>query len=248
VTRPRLDEAPAGRLYQRGTYTATTAGRPALVDRYRYPEPPSRIRRFLPGPERVFRFAVTRPLANFGVAVVERGRGVTVEPRIVAGRDENRLFGASALPFVNNPYLLHYFRPALIAAALLPTPGEYSIVFDSPSRGAAGPFTFRFWVNDVTPPRIVLLSRRGRILTARVTDGGSGVDPRGVLYEVDGHELLTAEYDPRTHLATIALREVKPGSHRLEIRASDRQEAKNTENVPRILPNTRVLRTLVTVP
>jgi hypothetical protein len=33
------------------------------------------------------------------------------------------------------------------------------------------------------------------------------------------------------------------GRHRLEVRVSDYQETKNTENVARILPNTRTLTT-----
>ena len=36
-------------------------------------------------------------------------------------------------------------------------------------------------------------------------------------------------------------RERAPGSHRLRLRVSDYQESKNTENVARILPNTRWL-------
>ena len=37
------------------------------------------------------------------------------------------------------------------------------------------------------------------------------------------------------------LRNLAPGSHRLRLRVSDVQESKNTENVARILPNTRWL-------
>jgi hypothetical protein len=38
-----------------------------------------------------------------------------------------------------------------------------------------------------------------------------------------------------------------PGTHRLRVRLSDFQESKNTENVARILPNTRWLRATFTV-
>jgi hypothetical protein len=34
---------------------------------------------------------------------------------------------------------------------------------------------------------------------------------------------------------------VSAGAHRIRVRVSDYQETKNTENVARILPNTRVL-------
>jgi hypothetical protein len=36
---------------------------------------------------------------------------------------------------------------------------------------------------------------------------------------------------------------LKRGSHRLRVQASDYQESRNMENVPPILPNTRVLTT-----
>jgi len=39
-----------------------------------------------------------------------------------------------------------------------------------------------------------------------------------------------------------------PGMHRLELRVSDRQEAKNNENVPHMLPNTRVVMATIRVP
>ena len=37
------------------------------------------------------------------------------------------------------------------------------------------------------------------------------------------------------------------GTHRLVLTVSDYQEAKNMENVTRILPNTRVLRTTIRI-
>jgi hypothetical protein len=187
-------------------------------------------------------------VANFGVAILARRQGGTVEPRIVAGADENRLLGTVALPTITNPYV-ETFGLGLtpVAAVLRPTPGVYSIAFDT--RGRRGQaFTFRFWVDDVTPPTIVLRSRRGRTLTARVTDLGSGVAPNGVLYSLDGRPADTALFDPESGLATIDLHGARPGRHRLEIRAYDYQELKNTENAGGVLPNTRVLRTTVTVP
>jgi hypothetical protein len=40
---------------------------------------------------------------------------------------------------------------------------------------------------------------------------------------------------------------VQPGTHRLRLSVADYQETRNMENVARILPNTRVLTTSVTV-
>ncbi len=48
------------------------------------------------GPEQVFRVHITRPVANFGVVILSRASGVSVEPRIVSAGDENRLAGYTA--------------------------------------------------------------------------------------------------------------------------------------------------------
>ena len=40
---------------------------------------------------------------------------------------------------------------------------------------------------------------------------------------------------------------MKPGKHRLRLQASDYQESRNMENVPPILPNTRVLSAAIVV-
>ena len=42
-------------------------------------------------------------------------------------------------------------------------------------------------------------------------------------------------------VVSISTRDLEPGTHRLRLSASDFQEAKNTENVARILPNTRTI-------
>ena len=250
VDRLRLGEEPARRLLRPGSYSADTRTGRALVDRYRYPErDPTSNQQRLAGPELVFRLAIRRPVANFGVAVVDVSRGVAVEPRIVRGASEDRLVGLTSLPYVANPYLARFAERIPSAAALLPEPAEYSIVFDSRSARRAGAFRFLLWIDDVTPPRILLRSRTGRTLEAQVTDrGGSGVDPQGVTFSLDGRAPAPAAYDEATGTATIDLGKSRPGRHRLVILASDRQEAKNTETVAGIRPNTGVLETWVTVP
>jgi hypothetical protein len=116
------------------------------------------------------------------------------------------------------------------------------VVFDSPNRRRAGAFTFRFWVNDVTPPRLALLTRtvsRGSPqLVVRATDGGSGVDPQSIVARVDGKEREAAFRDGTVRVDVGGLR---PGRHALRLQVSDFQETRNTENNARILPNTRVL-------
>jgi subtilisin family serine protease len=245
VTAAALSRHEALVLTRPGLVRGTTAGQPGLVARYRYPESPRRIgvTTVLRGPERVYSFHLTKAVANFGVVIARQAPGGKIEPRVVAGLDENRLTGYAALPAVFNPYLDQFHEVVPVAAALSPLPGEYAIVFDSASRGGAGAFTFRFWVNDVTPPTLRLGARsvlRGRALRVSATDAGAGVYPESVVASIDGGE-VSAPY--RNGVFSIGTSDLAPGRHRLRLRVSDYQEAKNTENVARILPNTRTLTT-----
>ncbi|HEV3479899.1 MAG TPA: hypothetical protein VG144_10695, partial [Gaiellaceae bacterium] len=185
-----------------------------------------------------------RPVANFGVAVLT-GRGI--QPRIVHDRDENRQAGSPALPLRVNPYLPTFFDAAPISGVIRPAPGTYHVVFDSPSRGAAGRFRFRFWVNDQRPPRVRLLTssvRAGGTLVASASDRGAGVDPSSVFVQVDGGPLQVARF--RNGRIRIPAR-FSSGRHRLTLHVSDYQESKNMENAARILPNTTVLTAPFTV-
>ena len=249
VTRPRLPDEPSEPLRGTGSYRATTTGGLARVDAYRYPAGAVTLFGRLAGPERVFRLELDRPVANLGVAVTGAASGVRVEPRIVRDADENRLTGATSLPFVANPYLARFLEPVACAAALLPSPGLYAIVFDTPNAGAAGRFRFRLWIDDVTPPRIRRVSRiaRGGRLLARVSDAGAGVDPDGISYRIDGRRAQAGRLSGGVAVLDLP-GGLRPGRHRLVMSVSDRQEAKNNENVPRILPNTSVLRATFVVP
>jgi hypothetical protein len=248
VTRPRLGAAAATPLPGPGTYRGDTRGGSADVSSYRYPDRPSLVRGTLPGPEQVFNVVLPDGAANFGVAVIGTQSGARIHPRIVLGADENRLAGASALPYVGNPYLASFLAPRPIAAVLRPGAGTYSIVFDTPSAARAGPFRFRLWVDDVQPPTVSLLSRTatGGRLRARVRDAGSGVDPGEAVYRLDAGVWRTAQL--AGDVAVLPVGFARPGTHRLELRVSDRQEAKNNENLAGVLPNTRTLVATIRVP
>ncbi len=187
-------------------------------------------------------------MANVGVAVTSRSRNVDAEPRIVLGADENRLAGATALPFVANPYLSSFSAPVRSAAMLLPSAGTYSVVFDTPRAAAAGRYAFRLWIDDVTPPSVSLRTRvaRNGLIAVRVGDRGAGVDPQGITFSVDGG-LFRRGRLAGPGLALLDVSHFRPGTHRLVLRVSDRQEAKNNENVARILPNTRIVETTIRV-
>jgi subtilisin family serine protease len=247
VSRPALGRAEVTALGRPGTYRGDTRGGRSLVAAYRYPERAPGLPRTLAGPEQVFRVRLGRPVANFGVAVTSRAAGVTVQPRVVEAGDENRLTGWQGLPVALNPYLDTYGRPVLAAGAVRPEPGVYDVVFDSPRRTGAGRFTFRYWVDDRTPPLLRLLARsvpRGAPVRVRATDAGAGVDPASIAVEIDG---LDATASWRDGAVVVPTRTLSPGRHRLRVQVSDHQESRNNENVPAILPNTAVLQATIEV-
>lgn len=247
VMAPRLARHRARRLVRSGTYRGDTRGRPALVSLYRYPENAtgSGVDRILRGPEQVFRVRLRRPAENFGVAIVSRGAGSRVQPRIVLGKNENRLAGPTALPLNTNPYLPTFFEPVPVVSVIRPAAGTYHVVFDSTTRAGAGRFAFRFWIDDRRPPQVRLVTRsvrsRGR-LTFRAFDAGAGIDPRSIFASVDGRA-RTPIYSPSGNRMTITVPvgRLSSGRHRVVLQVSDHQEAKNMENALRVLPNTRVL-------
>jgi hypothetical protein len=156
--------------------------------------------------------------------------------------DENRLTGNAGLPVAINPYVERFGTARPVAGAIRPSPGAYDVVFDTPARTAPGAFTFRFWIDDVTPPTVRLLGAavkpRSR-LELIVTDGGSGVDPSSLEASIDGRPAIVVFERGR---ALVSVGATPSGRHRLVFRASDYQELKNNENVSQILPNTRTLR------
>jgi subtilisin family serine protease len=242
VERPKLRLDRRTPLSRTGAHAANTVRGTARVSAYRYPDVPRGDAPFavrLTGRELVYRVYVRRQIANFGVAVTSRDRGVRVEPRVVRAGDENRLAGYTALPFDQNPYRATYGRYRLVAGVVLPGPGAYDVVFDTPQGARPGAFRFRFWRGDVSPPVIRALGVRGGAFELAVSDGGSGVDPVSLVAEVDGDPSAVFFANGR---ARVSLSGLSPGRHTLTFTASDYQETKNMENVPRILPNTRTVR------
>jgi hypothetical protein len=132
-------------------------------------------------------------------------------------------------------------EPVLAAAVLSPAQGDYAVVFDSAERGGAGGFRFRFWVNDIAPPTLRLRTRTvaaGRAVQITARDAGSGIYPASLLVTVDGSRVGARI---SRGVISVPTGDLEPGTHRLRVRLSDFQESKNTENVARILPNTRWL-------
>jgi subtilisin family serine protease len=245
---PRLGLDPHRPLIRPGIYHGNTARGASHVSSYRYPERgyafgvPLR----LGGPEQVFRFRLRRRVANFGAVVVGHAPGVSVSPRLVARDDENRVVGYTGIPANLNPYQ-SIGRAEPVVGAVLPEPGVYDFVFDTPSRAKPGAFTFRFWVNDTSPPSIRLLDRKivaGRPIRFAVRDSGSGVDPFSLHARLDG---TPVRFTYSNGVLSIRTRALQPGREIVTVTASDYQETKNMEDVGPVLPNTRVLQTTVTL-
>jgi subtilisin family serine protease len=249
VTVPQLGRDRHRTLNRPGIYQGNTRRGASRVGCYRYPSNPSAlgIAPCLHGPEQVFHIVLKRQVANFGVVLLSRARGTRVQPRVVRAGDENRLTGYAGLPLNLNPYLSTFDQFSPTAGAVRPDAGAYDIVFDTPSRRAAGKFSFRLWIGDTTPPRLRLLThtvRLGGFLQVSVTDAGSGVDPGSLRATLDGEDVGVRFARGRAGVSTLLL---GTGRHRLVFRASDYQEAKNMENSGPILPNSRQLNATFTV-
>jgi hypothetical protein len=235
VSRPKLGMEPHIWLRHPGTYQGTTLGKMSLVTRYRYP---TRGDIAYPGPEAVYRVRITRPVANFGVAVTSG----TAFPHVVYAGDEDHLVGYDGLPRYLNPYFTMWGQQRQIAGAVLPKPGLYDIVFDTRRASKAGPFTFRFWVNDTTRPTVRLVSSAGSQIVISLADSGAGIDPQSLLVVVDGRQLPDPHYADGRLVIHAA-----PGKHKVLVQVSDYQEAKNTEDVAAVAPNTAYVQGTITV-
>jgi len=245
---PQLGLDPHRTLRAPGLYHGDTAGKASRVSTYRYPQrglAPG-VPVHLGGPEQVFGFTLQRRVANFGIVIVGHSRGIRVSPRLVADDDENRVVGYTGIPSSLNPYQGVY-RAEPVVGAVLPDPGTYDFVFDTPTGAKPGAFTFRFWIDDTSPPSIRLLGHRhtiGRPIRIAVRDSGSGVDPSSLHATIGGKSVRFRYVHGVLLLPTKGLRS---GRRTIVVRASDFQETKNMEDVGPVLPNTRVFRTPVTL-
>ena len=224
----------SGTLLRRpGVVQGTTKGGPSRISAYRYPTSGDGV---WAGPERVYRVRITGKPANFG-AVTLKGSAL---PHVVIGGKPDHLAGYAGLPSDLNPYRNAYGSTVPVAGAVLPAPGVYDIVFDTHTAAEAGPFTFRWWVNDVTPPRVRLVGAKGGIVVA-ASDAGSGVDPSSAFARIDGTRAGVRFTGGVFHITAAK------GAHTLVFTVADYQETKNMEDVARILPNTATFRARVRV-
>ena len=88
----------------------------------------------------------------------------------MAAGDENRLTGYAALPLNLNPYLAQ-FGERVLAARRRPAARRAPTTSSSTARppAGAGPFSFRFWIDDTRPPTARL--ERARLRRGQPSDG-----------------------------------------------------------------------------
>jgi minor extracellular serine protease Vpr len=209
------------------------------------------------GGEKLYYVHINQPLANVGAAIVGVSDGALVEPWFLGSRDENDVQGYAGTPVDANVLTNDYRLDIGVAGAVFPREKRYYVAVDSgrdifTGRSLAGRYLLRSWINDVTPPRLKLLTRRvtaGRpLLAARVTDLGSGVDPLSLVIEYRPRVLLGAAlYDPSNGLALFPIPRSAPrvrrGLFKGAALAQDNQETKNVDQIgANVLPNTTIKR------
>ena len=262
VERPGAEQLPASRL-KRLQVGDTFPGK-SWISQYRFPTSPFGPPPTYTGPpmnengkETLYYVHINQPVANVGAAVIAASSGSLPEPWFLGSKNENDVQGYSATPVDANLLTFDYRIDIGAAGVIFPREKRYYVALDSGTNiftGAslAGRYLLRSWVNDVTPPRLQILTRRvtaGRpMLAARITDRGAGVDPLSLVIQYRARVLLGAAlYDPSSGLALFPIPRnappLKRGKFRGAAQASDYQEAKNVDQIgPNILPNTTTKR------
>ena len=143
--------------------------------------------------------------------------------------------------------------PIGAAGVVFPSLKRYYVAVDSTQdlytgKALRGRYRLRYWVNDLRPPTVRLLTRRvaaGRpTLAVRAQDSGAGVDPYSMLIAYQGVAVGAAVVRPELgHRDLRAAERGAAGSREAGIAllaASDFQESKNVSTFgPNVMPNTR---------
>jgi minor extracellular serine protease Vpr len=240
-----------------GVYGDTTKGK-SRVGAYRFPVAPFGNPPDMPpmqevGAEHVYSLDLRKPVANAGVSVLLQ-TGV-VDPFFLGSLDENSVQGYAATPVDVNGLTYDYELPISAAGVSFPRVQQFYVSVDSgvdpyTGKSLAGAYVLRAWTNDVTPPRLRLLTTRvtsGRpTVVVRTIDTQSGVDPYSLVLGYEGVLVAPVAYDPLSGLAIFPLPRSAPalrsGRLRMRFASSDFQEAKNIDTPgTNLMPNTRTV-------
>jgi minor extracellular serine protease Vpr len=211
------------------------------------------------GAERVYVTRVNRPVANAGVSVLSASAGAQIDPWWLGSLDENDVQGYAGTPVNVNDLMPDVHDDVHAAGVVFPRQQEFYVSVDSgrdrfTGRSLPGAYVLNWWLNDVTPPTVRLVTRRvpaGRpLLVARMTDRQSGVDPGSLVLGYRSMLLGAESYDPETGIALFPVSRDAPPverSARVTLSASDFQETKNVSTFgPSVMPNTRRKRVSLT--
>jgi hypothetical protein len=259
VTRPGLEGLSAARL--RRFQNGTTASGPSRVNSYRWPSAPFGLPPSVTGPpmiedgaEHVYLVPqLKKPVVNFGVGVVGASANAVIDPWVLGSLDENDVQGETGTPMNVNPLTFDFGLPIGAAGVVFPSLRRYYVAVDSSQdlftgRALRGRYRLRYWVNDLRPPVLKLLTRRVAVgrptLAVRAQDRGAGVDPYSMLIAYQGVAVGAAAYDPSSGIAVFVLPNEAPrlpsGVNAGLLAASDFQESKNVSTFgPNTMPNTR---------
>jgi subtilisin family serine protease len=262
VARPGAEIGPV--LPLKKFQTGDTRTGTSNISQYRFPTSPFGPPPTYSGPEpaesggeKLYYVHTNQPVANLGAAIIGASAGSLIEPWFLGSRNENDVQGYAGTPVDANVLTAGYRLDVGVAGVVFPREKRYYVAVDSgrdvfTGRSLAGAYVLRSWVNDVTPPRFKMLTKRvtaGRpLLAARVTDSGSGVDPLSLVIEYRPRVLLGAAlYDPTSGLALFPIPRSAPpvirGLFKGAAEAGDNQETKNIDQIgTNILPNTTIKR------
>jgi subtilisin family serine protease len=267
VTRPALEfpDAPPGRLPR--LLVGDTLHGASRVNAYRWPSAPfghppdyTGAPMVEDGAERLYLIPhLSRPVVNLGVSVIAATRGSSIDPWLLGSPDENDVEGQAATPVNVNPLTFDFRFPIGAAATVFPRLKRFWVAVDSSQdeytgQSRRGRFVLRYWVNDLRPPTIRMVTRRvaaGRpTLVARVRDRGAGVNPLSLALSYRSSIVGASLYDPVSGLAVFVLPRAAPPLRRGRtlaiLLASDFQEAKNVNTFgPNVMPNTRFYATRI---
>jgi minor extracellular serine protease Vpr len=270
VTRPQLAGAAVTPL--KTVQSGTTAAGSDRAHAYRWPTTPFAINGLFgldrpvdeTGKEKVYSVDVTGKTAvNVGVGIVspapdlgsriETLLNAPIHPWFLGSLDENDVQGYAGTPVNVNGFLPDYLFTSGVAGTVFARPGRYYVSVDSGSdpftgRSLAGPYVLRSWINDTTPPRITLITKKvasGRpSLAFRATDKQSGVDPLALQIGFQRTLFGASFFDPATGVAVFPFPHdkdlrLKAGAVLMRLVAADYQESKNVNTVSkRLMPNT----------
>ncbi|MDX6412526.1 MAG: hypothetical protein QOE91_2042, partial [Gaiellaceae bacterium] len=257
VTRPALERAAVTEL--KTFVMGDTIRGENNVSEYRWPSwpfgpPPSYTGASMneSGAEKLYTTLLSVPAINLGVSVLVQSSNSIIDPWLLGSPDENDVQGDAATPVNANSLMFDFRADVEAAGTVFPRTKRYYVSVDSgsdPFTGQAfpGQYILRSWVDDLTPPRLSLLTTRvaaGRpTLAARATDSQSGVDPLSIVVGYNNVLLGAAAYDPISGIVIFPIPAnapvLKAGKRAAILSASDFQETKNVNTIgTNVMPNT----------